>query len=443
MVRGLRHVWYGDDFTGASDTLATLARAGLRSILFLGIPSRDRVAAVGPLDALGIAGAARSMNPKAMEAALAPVGEFLVSLGAPVLHYKCCSTFDSSPTVGSLGVALRIFKRHVRNEFVAIVGGQPSLARYCAFGTLFARMGGDGEAFRIDRHPTMSRHPVTPMQEADLRRHLALQGLQNVSLVDLIALSESDEALETTIDAAFACNPAAVLFDVTDSMHLARIGRVLWRRALHSPLLVLGASSVAEALIAHWHSNGDLSDTKTAEALLPATGPVFVLAGSQSPVSAHQVEAARLARDGTAPLFECVAVDAAAIVGDPAALEAVARSCADALKRSRAVVAHTGPVRHDGPVAHDVAAACGRLLARVLVLAPDVRRVGVAGGDSSSLAVQALGGWALSHESSLSPGVSLTRLHSDTPRLNGLELMLKGGQMGLPDVFERLVRGER
>ena len=30
--------YYGDDFTGASDTLATLAQAGLRAILFCGVP---------------------------------------------------------------------------------------------------------------------------------------------------------------------------------------------------------------------------------------------------------------------------------------------------------------------------------------------------------------------------------------------------------------------
>jgi len=55
--------------------------------------------------------------------------------------------------------------------------------------------------------------------------------------------------------------------------------------------------------------------------------------------------------------------------------------------------------------------------------------------------VQALGAWALGHAGTLATGVALTRVHADAPRLDGLELMLKGGQMGPPDVFERLVRG--
>jgi 3-oxoisoapionate kinase len=37
--------------------------------------------------------------------------------------------------------------------------------------------------------------------------------------------------------------------------------------------------------------------------------------------------------------------------------------------------------------------------------------------------------------------VALTRLHADDAALDGLELMLKGGQMGPPDLFLRLLHG--
>ena len=47
-----------------------------------------------------------------------------------------------------------------------LVVGAPQLKRYTAFGHLFA--GYQGRTFRIDRHPVMSRHPVTPMDESDL-----------------------------------------------------------------------------------------------------------------------------------------------------------------------------------------------------------------------------------------------------------------------------------
>jgi 3-oxoisoapionate kinase len=68
-------------------------------------------------------------------------------------------------------------------------------------------------------------------------------------------------------------------------------------------------------------------------------------------------------------------------------------------------------------------------------------RVGVAGGDTSSLAVGALDAWGLSYLAQLAPGTALCRLHSEAPGLDGVEIMLKGGQMGSQGVFERLVHG--
>ncbi|KAG1312899.1 hypothetical protein G6F62_014189 [Rhizopus arrhizus] len=75
--------------------------AGLRSLLFLGVPTPEQLRRAGPLDALGIAGAARAMAPDQMEAELRAVGRFMAGTGARVLHYKCCSTFDSAPHVGT------------------------------------------------------------------------------------------------------------------------------------------------------------------------------------------------------------------------------------------------------------------------------------------------------------------------------------------------------
>ncbi len=70
-----------------------------------------------------------------------------------------------------------------------------------------------------------------------------------------------------------------------------------------------------------------------------------------------------------------------------------------------------------------------------------IRRVAVAGGDTSSFAARSLGLWGLTYETSLSPGVPLCRGHSDQHDLDGIELVLKGGQMGRPDLFETLIKG--
>ena len=64
----------------------------------------------------------------------------------------------------------------------------PALGRYCVFGNLFAKMGigSDGKIYRLDKHPSMSNHPVTPMKEADLRIHLGKQTNRKIGLIDYV-----------------------------------------------------------------------------------------------------------------------------------------------------------------------------------------------------------------------------------------------------------------
>ena len=242
----------------------------------------------------------------------------------PLLHYKCCSTFDSSPEIGSLGAAMRILKPHVKNAFVPVVGGQPNLDRCCAFGNLFAGAGHGGDIFRLDRHPTMSVHPSTPMGEADLRLHLHAQGIERIGLVDWrkLGADAGSGELDTLIDAA---GNEAVLFDVLDEQHLGRIGEVIWRRAAREPLLAVGASSMAQAIIAHWRRIGLAPARGPQIPAQPATGPVLVLAGSQSPVTARQMA---LALGASAGLFEGVRLDLSRQTGDGLDVEADALAAA-------------------------------------------------------------------------------------------------------------------
>ena len=422
-------VFYGDDFTGATDALGTAARAGLRTLLFLAVPGDAQLQRAGALDCIGIAGAARSMAPDAMRAELAPVAALFRRVGAQVLHYKCCSTFDSAPEVGSIGVAVATLRAAVAQPWVAVIGGQPELQRYCLFGNLFAAAGYGGAVCRIDRHPTMSRHPVTPMHEADLRRHLALQGFEGVQSLPYLAYARAAASVQADIETLVGEGAGAILFDVAQQSDLAVIGTALQARAQAGPLLAVGPSSVLQALAQQRAPTAPVS-------VAAANGPVLVLAGSLSPVTARQVAAARS--------YEVVQLEARALAdAAPAHLDAVAQQLSARLAAGRHVLACTAPGAADPEVpALALAKAGGLLLARVLAAVP-LKRVGVAGGDTSSHAVQALDAWGLSYLAALSPGAALCRLHSDAPALDGCEILLKGGQMGDADVFERLVHGTR
>lgn len=434
----LRYAWYGDDFTGAADTLATLAAAGRRVLLFLELPTAARLAAAGPLEALGIAGIARALAPEAMATELAPVARCLAALAPAITHYKCCSTFDSAPQVGNLARGLAALHRPEHDRVPVVLGGQPSLGRYCCFGELFATAQAGGEVHRIDRHPTMACHPVTPMQEADLRRHLAALGLPVVALVDLRTLDTAVEAddpavLRDAVAAALRTNPDALLFDLCRHDQLAPIGQWLWARAALRPQLMLGASSVAQAALAHWPGEA-APKAVAAPPVGPAASPVFLLVGSLSPVTSWQVQQARGA-------YHEVLVDPATLLDDGAALADLARRCSDALAQGQSVMARTTQPTADALPPLTVARLCGELLASVVARSPQLRRIGVAGGDTSSMALRVLGAWGLAWQGRLGPGVALLRVHADTPALDGLELMLKGGQMGTPDLFVRLIHG--
>ena len=109
----MRLAFYGDDFTGSTDALEVLTFAGLRCALFLQVPSAALLKALGPFDAVGVAGHSRSMSPAEMDEQLPPVLAALAELPVPLVHYKVCSTFDSHPKVGSIGHVMDLARGHL------------------------------------------------------------------------------------------------------------------------------------------------------------------------------------------------------------------------------------------------------------------------------------------------------------------------------------------
>lgn len=451
--------WYGDDFTGATDALAEVARAGLRSLLFLGVPTPAQLHRAGPLDAIGIAGAARGMAPAEMVEELRAVGAFMASTATRVLHYKCCSTFDSAPHVGSIGVAVRELRRHFANPIVPIVGGQPSIGRYCSFGNLFARAGSAPEIHRIDRHPVMSVHPVTPMHEADLRRHLEAQGLEGVRSVPHVAYpsalnggaetgsdsvagsvagsASSSTALDAWIDEVIESTEGPLLLDLVDESQLASIGRLIQRAAARAPLVAVGPSSVQQAL-ARARPAG-LAPATQAAPLGPSDGPVLVVAGSLSPVTARQIAAC----EG----YTRQPLQVVRLLADAGYAAQQVALAAATLAEGRNVLVHTD--RPAGTVSADQTAATARATASLVAdivrasakAGHRLNRIGIAGGDTSSQATLALGLWGLAFRCVLAPGVTVSVARSDDPAIDGIELMLKGGQMGGDRLFDALAAG--
>ena len=271
--------YYGDDFTGSTDVMEALASNGVKTALFLSVPSAETLAKFADCQAVGIAGTSRSQTPQWMSDNLGPAFAWLKSLDAAVCHYKVCSTFDSSPAIGNIGKAIEIGRETFAQDCVPVIVGAPQLKRYTAFGHLFAAY--QGKVYRIDRHPVMSRHPVTPMAEADLTIHLAAQTDLSIRLADL-AMTAGDAT--AGIDALLADKPGILLVDVDGPASQAIAGEQVWRLRGDRGLFVTGSSGIQYALLHAWEREG-LTSGKVEFPLPGAVERLAVVSGSVSPTT--------------------------------------------------------------------------------------------------------------------------------------------------------------
>ena len=407
--------FYGDDFTGSTDALEALAASGVPAVLFLRPPDDADLCAFAWCRAIGIAGESRSRAPGWMRAELPPVFQRLREIGAPVVQYKVCSTFDSSAQTGSIGCALEIGQEIFGTACVPVVPAAPLLGRYVVFGNLFAT---DGKGVhRIDRHPSMSRHPVTPMDEADLLVHLGRQTSRRLELVDLLELWSGSRE--------WPANAEAVVFDGLNPMDMVEAARQIWERRDGPQTFVVGSSGFTYGLLTYWRAKGWLPEpTAVGSPAVRNEGRVLVLAGSCSPATHAQVHSAL--RSG----FHGVRLNP--VRWDP--VEAQAEAVAQ-LAGGRSVILYSAAAKEDRVEMEDppaFAAALGRLL-RAVILASGVTRVVVAGGDTASHAARELGITALTFSASLVRGAPLCRAHGWP---GALELVLKGGQIGPESFFE-------
>lgn len=459
----LRLAFYGDDFTGSTDALEVLAFAGLRCALFLRVPDQETLRELGPFDAIGIAGDSRGMSPAEMEQSLPSVLAAMAALPTPLLHYKVCSTFDSSPAIGSIGRVMDLARAACGDGSIPIVAGTPALGRYCLFGNLFARSGTDGQVHRLDRHPIMSMHPVTPMDEADLARHLAAQTAQPIVKFTLPNFASDRQAMEAELARLTADVHGSVLFDAATPAHLTEVGRLLegLARGRSRPLFCVGSSGLEYALTQWWRESGvtQAPAATTADAdTFEAVPQLLAVSGSASPLSALQIDAALTAG------FADLPVDAAALVAEDGwqhAVTALGERAITALREGRSVMLHTarGPqdpriaamldARVAGGASRDQARHLGgRLLGQRLgevvetvLRAVPLRRLVLSGGDTSSQITQRLAPDALRIAARLAPGAPLCGVSSRQPHLCNLQIALKGGQMGQADYFVVALRG--
>ncbi len=402
-----------DDFTGASDLANTLAKGGMATYLYAGIPARSSDAAA----AAGVV-ALKSRTIPAADA-VAQSLEALAWLQAQECQqilFKYCSTFDSTDA-GNIGPVAEALADAIGAEAVIVCPAFPGAGRTVYMGHLFV---GD----RLLSESGMERHPLTPMRDPDIRRVLTRQATGPVGHIAHPTVVAGSAAIAGALAGEAAAGHRLVVVDAVSDADLVAIGR-----AARGRRLVTGGSGIALGLPANFAAHGD--PAPSAPEWQGVDGPAAALAGSVSPATRRQIEAHRAAGQPTRELTAEAVVTGAA---DPAELAAWAasqsgvpliHSTADPDAVAAAQALHGREALAEA-FERTLSATARALTARGIV------RLVVAGGETSGAVVTGLGIEAMAVGPEIDPGVPALAIPE-----RSLALALKSGNFGADDFFAK------
>ena len=408
-----------DDFTGATDLCSMLVRGGMRTVQLIGVPGLNDV----PPDADAVVVALKSRTAPVREA----VDQSLAALrwlqvgAARQIFFKYCSTFDSTDQ-GNIGPVADALIEALGCGFALACPAFPTNARTVYLGHLFA--GGV-----LLNESGMENHPLTPMKDANLVRVLSRQTDGTVGLVPFGTVEQGAVAIRRAMTGLKEQGRRYAIVDAVTDAHLLAIGEA----AEHHALLT-GGSGIAMGLPANFRRAGLLTEAGDPSALPFVSGHAAVLSGSCSRATLMQIGRAR----EHVPVFEL----------DPLATPDATALAADALAWAEGKLGATPVVIAASAPPDKVAAvqarfgrdAAGALIedamARIAfgLVERGVRRMVVAGGETSGAAVARLGVRSLRIGPEIDPGVPWTLAEGSGPPLM---LALKSGNFGAPDFFTK------
>jgi 3-dehydrotetronate 4-kinase len=407
-----------DDFTGATDLANNLVRSGMRVVQTIGVPAE----ALGEeVDAVVVALKSRTIPAKDAVAQSLAALAWLRGEGARQVYFKYCSTFDSTAR-GNIGPVAEALMDALGTDFTIACPAFPENKRTLFKGYLFA---GDVPL----NESGMQNHPLTPMTDANLVRVLQAQCRRKVGLIDYATVAKGEAAIARRIEELRVQGVAIAIVDAISDDDLHRLGP-----ALKGMPLVTAGSGVAIGLARNW----GIAATPTAAKLPPVAGHAAIVSGSCSSATLGQVKAFRdaggaallldpmkLAQDGT-----MAAEDLEWAASELGRGPVLVYSSADPAA-VRAVQQHLGADAAGAMVERALASIARGLVER------GVRRLVVAGGETSGAVVQALGIEKLRIGPQIDPGVPWCAARTPVAGGANLHLALKSGNFGTRDFFTK------
>ncbi len=404
----------GDDFTGSSDLANTLAKQGMRTVQYTGVPN---VAAGDDVDAGVVALKSRSIPvTDAVKQSLEAL-EWLQGQGCEQFFFKYCSTFDSTPQ-GNIGPVAEALAEKLDAHKVIVCPAFPGTGRSVYQGHLFVNDA-------LLNQSGMQNHPLTPMTDSDIRRWLKSQTAFQVGHVGAEMVLAGSDSVATALDEAHAAGDRLIVVDALRDEDLLAIGR-----AADGLPLITGGSGVALGLPANFARRGKLS--RACQDWKGQSGKCVILSGSCSAATREQVDVHKKQN----PALEIAAAD---VIEN----RLTAQHVADWLMNKEGLpLAYSSA---DPEVVKSVqdkygmeksAEAIERLFAEVarLVVKKGACRIITAGGETSGAVVEGLGLNTLEIGPEIDPGVPALRAGP------GLTVTLKSGNFGAPDFFAKAAR---
>jgi len=409
-----------DDYTGASDLANTLTRCGLRTVQTIGVPSDDL--ALPDVDAVVV-----SLKSRSIEAGLAvsrsrAAEKWLRGRGADHVLFKICSTFDSTDA-GNIGPVMDALRADSGDTMVLVTPAFPETGRTVYMGNLFVG------SVPLNESP-LKDHPLNPMHDSNLVRVLARQSKTKVALVALADIARGPDAVRARLADLSGKGFGAVIADAVFERDLETIGTVALDHRLSVGASGLGLG-LARALVVSRKINANAPDAAADAAV---GGPAACLAGSCSQATLQQIASA----EKVMPVLHL----------DPDRVVAGKEEARRALAWARVRLGE-GPIliassstpdqvaalqaRHGRDAAGQAIEQAMADIAEGLVVQSGVRRLVVAGGETSGAVVDrlAIPGFLVGAE--IAAGVPVLRAVG--AKDGDMLLALKSGNFGGPEFF--------
>jgi uncharacterized protein YgbK (DUF1537 family) len=386
----------------------------------VGIP--DPALALPDVDAVVVSLKIRSVPASDAVAAAASAERWLRQRGAAHVLYKICSTFDSTDA-GNIGPVTEALSDAAGGGGVLVTPAFPETGRTVYLGHLF--VGGQP----LNESP-LKDHPLNPMHDANLVRVLTRQSRNAVGLVDLTTIAAGPGAVKARLDAFRTAGITAVIADAIFERDLETLGEV----ALETPVST-GASGLGLGLARALVRSGRISSggATTTDAIRPVGGLSAIVAGSCSKATLRQLDIA----ERSMPVLR---LDPERLLAGPDEIAAAISWAGDRISAGPVVIAASAAPETVSRLqslygreasGHAIETATSIITAELVERG--VRRLVVAGGETSGAAVDRLAIPAFLIGPEIAPGVPVLRTVGNAQ--GDMLLALKSGNFGGEDFF--------